>query len=689
MKRITTLFIVLFSVMALTVSAQKKLYYTQNPVWVEWADTPTAHPVPPEHATQPAVMLLNDVTIDYRLEGGYIVKHTTRHVVIKVLDDRGIERYSTAGITLNLGTKVPTIRARTISQSGRVQNIAKDRILLAINEQGHYVVVLPMEGIQKNSEIEYLVKEIDRCDFFGEERFQFDIPVAVTRFRMNFRKNMIVESKSFNGFPKLTAELWKNRMLYKTEVRDIPALLPEKNSFYDLHRMSFEYRVSYYTNDNEEKIKLNTFDNLSRKMFDEYCKMTGSEMKAVNQFLTDLGIRPNGNEAENIRKIEDGIKRNIVLHKFVDYEERKEVIADKTIRSMSVYSAGYDDTKDVLDTIINRKSASRSGYVKLFAACLTQAGIPHEIGWASDRTENRFDPEFESWKGLDYTVIYFPNSKRFLSPFALNLRYPVVEDAIAGSRGVFCTINKKGIVTGRLYKVRRITPLSSKDSRRDMNANLSFDKNMNATAALSYEWFGYMASELRGELPYKRPEQMKKFVAGKIEFLDNPGELNSYSFSNEDASYFYSGKPLSLYASVNATNLINKAGARYLVKVGDIIGHQENMYDDRPRVMPVDLKYPHSYNYTIVVNIPKGYKVLNPEAVRMNADYLNGELEQVIAFSSDYKLVKDNKNGDKFIISISENYTQLHFPTIEYERFRNVWNTAADFNGVALVLARK
>ncbi len=73
----------------------------------------------------------------------------------------------------------------------------------------------------------------------------------------------------------------------------------------------------------------------------------------------------------------------------------------------------------------------------------------------------------------------------------------------------------------------------------------------------------------------------------------------------------------------------------------------------------------------------------------MSADYLNGDLDNVISFNSNYKLVKDSKNGDKLIITVNESYTQLHFPLTEYERFRKVYNTAADFNNVWLVMAKK
>ncbi len=686
----SSVFFTLLSVVALNVSAQKKLYLTQHPKWVEWADTPMAHPVPPEHASQPAVMLLNDISIDYRVEGGYIVKHSTHHAIIKLLDDRGIYEYNTIPIHLNRGTKVPTFKARTISPSGKVQNFDKDRLFYGYDDNGNYVLYMNLEGIEKNSEVEYLVKEINPNDNFGKITVQEDIPVLKTRFMMSFRKNMVVETKSLNGFPKLTAEMNNNRLCYKVEIDDIPAMLPEKYSFYDLHNMALDYRVSYFLNENQEKIKLNTYNNLGRKIYDENYRFSVKEKAAVNRFLSELGVRPNGDEQQNIRKIEDGIKKHVTLYPFVDFEERKEVSALKEKRSMSIYAVGYDDSRDVLDTIISKKAASYKGYIRLFAACLTQAGIRHEIGWAWNRTEFNMNPGFESWRGLNYTVIYIPGQKKFLSPTEKYLRFPVVPQVLAGSKGIFCTIPQNGEVTGTVYKVRNITPLSVKENSHSISSTVSFTKEMDTKVDVSHEWTGYSSAGIRTALPFVRPENMKKYVNNLLQLTANPSEISYFDFSNESVSSYYTNKPLTLTASATLSNLVNKAGNRYLVKVGALIGPQENMYDDsRPRQTPVDLLYPHSSHRTITINIPKGYKILNPEAANMNADYLNGELEQVINFSADAKLIKDNKNGDKLVINVDESYNQLHFPLIEYDRFRKVWNTAADFNNVALILTKK
>ncbi|GAA4464616.1 hypothetical protein GCM10023093_15330 [Nemorincola caseinilytica] len=689
MKRPLVFITILFSALALTVSAQKKLYLSQNPIWVEWADTARPHPVPLEHATEPAVMLLNEVKIDYRVEGGNIVKHTTKHGLIKVLDDRGIARYSLIPVKLNRGTKVPTIKARTISQNGKVWNFDQKRTFYSIDSD-KYILWLPMEGLDENTEIEYLVKEVNSCDDFGTDVFQFDVPVDKTHFLLSYPKNMVVEGRSYNGLPELRPEQAGSRMQYKLVMNDIPSLLPEKNSYYDLHTMQFSHRVSYYTpNDGEEKIKLNTWNNLARKLYDENYKISEREDRAVNRFLADLGVRTNDDEEKNIRKIELGIKKNITLYPYVDYEERREITSAKEQRSMSVYAVGYEDPREVLDTIISKGVASYKGYIRLFAACLTQAGIKHEIGWAWDRSSNIVNTGFESWEGLEHTLIYFPRQKKFLSPTEQYLRYPVIPPQYAGSKGVFCVMPNKGENTGPMHKVRRITPLPENETRNDVTASVSFTKNMDAKANVSRAWYGYESVGLRSELPEVRPENMKKFVAEQFDFVRNYNDIKTYDLSNDDVSNYNTNKPLVLTATIDASDLVNKAGSRYLIKAGKLINTQNDMYEERARETAVEVPYPYTNKHTITINIPKGYKILNPEAARMSADYLNGDVETVISFESNYRLIKDNKNGDKLVITVNEMYKQLHFPVLQYDRFRKVWNTAADFNNLTLVLAKK
>jgi len=684
MKKLTA-FIFLCSVVALSVSAQHKLYYEQNPKFIEWVNNPKITPVPPEYANEPAIYLLNDVNINYKYEGRDTTTFYTRHVIVKVLDERGIEMFNKIRIPLNSGTRA-AIKARTIDPSGKVHDIDKEMIKQTKDESGRFMISIALEGVEKNAEIEYTIKTINHYTLFNEIFYQFSVPTVLARFELSYPKELIFEMKSLNGFPPVKDTLIEGRKRIAVKLNDIPGIEDEPNSFVSLHRMAIEYRASYVTTGNNEMIKQNTWDAMARKMYDTYYKCSERERKAVNKYLSDLGVHANGKEVDNIKKIEQGIKTQITLYPMVDYDERQDVKAFRTIKSVSVHDVGWDENRDMLDTIISKKAATAYGYLKLFAACLTQAGVKHELGVAGDRSEHGFDTKFESWIGLDHHLFYFPNQKKFMDPENIYLRYPVIPEEMVGGKGVFCTIPQKGEITGGISAIRTITPLPIKETGEKIAASVSFNPEMDASVDVAYSWSGYLPTKLREELPFYPKDKMKDLITSLIPFADKPDDVEKYTISNEGFDNYYSNKPLELYASVHPERLVSKADKQYLFRLGAIIGPQFNLYAEDKRKLPVDFFYPFYESYTITVNIPKGYKIVNPETARISDDYLNDNMDQVINFSSDYKLVKDKENGDKLVVTVSEYFNQLHFSLNEYGRYRKVINTAADFNKVTLVM---
>jgi hypothetical protein len=135
---------------------------------------------------------------------------------------------------------------------------------------------------------------------------------------------------------------------------------------------------------------------------------------------------------------------------------------------------------------------------------------------------------------------------------------------------------------------------------------------------------------------------------------------------------------------VQTPQLVEKADKKYLLKIGSVIGKQSQLYDKKERKMPVDIDYPNSQNRTITMTIPKGYKILNPEVMRKQADYVDPNGKPIISFASNYSI-----NGDKLTVTVNELYTKAHYSINEYDRYRDVINAAADFNKATIVLAKK
>jgi hypothetical protein len=661
MKKFTAVVLCLSA--ALSLSAQKTLHRT--PQYVMWEPNPHVHPVPPEYAREPAVILHQDVNLDYRFAEKGIEVYYTLHRLVKVLDEKGIETFNKIGIPVSSRTRVPSIKARTISSNGKVRDIAKDMIKVTKNEYGMNEVVIAMENVEKNSEIELLLEEIRPFSLFGSEIFQYPVRIMEAHFSMSYPKELVFEEKGYNGFPDVRDTLLNNRRHIDVTIAGIPPLKDEPNTFYDRYRMRAEYHIHHFT-DNTEHPRAYTWEDLGRGIFNDHYRITDKERKAVNRFLSDIGVPGGGDEMDNIRKIEEGIKNTIGLY---------------------AYAEG--NNTEVLDTIITKKAATEDGYIKLFAACFAQAGVSFELGMAVNRNEHWLDKNFENWNNLNDHLFYFPNLKQFLAPTYVYYRFPVLPLSMVNTKGIFCIIPPKQEKIGGEYEFRNITPLSLDENTSNIAADVSFSKDMNATVDVTYSYSGYPSTDLREALVLLPKDRHKEVMARLVPLAEKPEQVIQYTTANEDFSNYYSNKPLEIQAKVNAPQLVEKGGKNYLFKLGDIIGHQQELYSRKDRTLPVDLPYAVSKKRTITINIPKGYRIKNPEAIRINADYVDRDLKPVIAFSSDYTFVADKKNGDKLIVTVNEVNRKLHYSPAEYTRYRQVVNAAADFNNVTLLMEKK
>ena len=664
MKKIIT-YIALFSLGTAPVSAQKKL--NPKPVYSEWETNPMVHPAPPELKYEPAFFVTNEVTLDYRYEGRSINLYYTLHRIIKVLDNKGIEMFNKIIIPVDHNTRVPLIKARTIMPDGRVYEVAKDMMKVTKDETGRHTVVIAMEGVARDAEVEILVKEIRPGSMFGGMAFQFPVPVLNTRFELSSPDEMIFEEKGFNGFPDAESVVENNRRHIFITKSGIPALHPEPHSFYELYQMRAEYRIVSFVDKNEnDKRKLFTCDDFGRTLYNNHCKITDKERATVNRYLSDLGVVTNGKEFENIKKIENGIKNNIVQYVYLPEEKAEN-----------------------LDSIIKNKAATEAGFIKLFSACFNQAGVKNELGMTFDRREHTLDSKFENWGNMENYIFYFPDRKKFLSPTNVFTRYPVVPDEVLNTKGVFCTIPPNGITIGGLSEIKTIKPLGVDESRKNITATVNFTPDMDALVDVTYSYSGYPAADLRKQYSLLPPNKVTDWVRKLLPLSERPEDINKYTVTNEGFDNSFTNKPFEIYASLNAPQLVEQAGSRSLFRLGDVIGGQDELYSKKERKLPLDLMYPYSLNRTITINIPKGYKILNPEAIRMDADYVKNDLNPVIGFKSDYVLKTDKKNGDTLVITVNEFYSQIHFSVAEYEQYRKVFNAAADFNKVILVMDKQ
>jgi hypothetical protein len=141
-------------------------------------------------------------------------------------------------------------------------------------------------------------------------------------------------------------------------------------------------------------------------------------------------------------------------------------------------------------------------------------------------------------------------------------------------------------------------------------------------------------------------------------------------------------KPFVLKVTFDGKDLIQKAGENYLFSIGQVIGKQTELYQETKRTLAVEMEYPHAYQRTIKVILPKLTKVKNLEKLIFDIKAQINSINQA-AFISNYS-EKDNV----ITITNSEYYNQNNFPLSSFEDYRKVINAAADFNKIVIILSK-
>ena len=211
-----------------------------------------------------------------------------------------------------------------------------------------------------------------------------------------------------------------------------------------------------------------------------------------------------------------------------------------------------------------------------------------------------------------------------------------------------------------------------------------FDEQMDtAYVQITNAFQGYNAIELLPLFIFLEDEKREEAVKQIIRISDKEEKTEVFTYTNNSFTSITERKPLTVSTTIHATNIVEKAGNKYLFKIGDLIGRQSELYQEHERQFDMEIPNPHQYTRTIHVKIPEGYTVNNLQKLKMNiVSTYNGK--ETCKFTSDYNL-----HGNELHVTIFEIYTSSFTPKSEYESYRKVINAAADFNKIALVFEKQ
>ena len=334
--------------------------------------------------------------------------------------------------------------------------------------------------------------------------------------------------------------------------------------------------------------------------------------------------------------------------------------------------------------MITSKTANETGIVKLYVALFRALKIKHEMVLTSNRMDIKVDKEFEATNFLTDFLFYFPSSKKYLSPGDFNTRFGFPPAYFTDNYGLFIKEVSIGDYKSAVAKIKYIKATEAEESIDEMVLDVSFDEDDITInhVTLTHSMEGYNAMYLQPFIRMIPKDKQNEFVDTFAKSLDQDAEIEKRALENDDPDLF-GLKPFVAKFEITSESFVEKAGNKYLFKLGALIGPQMELYQEKKRELPLEGQFNRSYLRTITVHIPEGYKISNPDDINIKNIY-SKEGKEIFSFHSFYTI-----DGNKLTVTADEHYRENKVAPEVYEEYRKVINSAADFNKITLILEKK
>lgn len=662
-------FVAIFGLLATPLFAQDLTYKDYK-----WEQKPILHKLNKADSSKFEIILKDKLAIEYAFDDatGDLYEYKLKHRIIRVNSNDAIEENNRVYLPLQNPNNLLITKARVIKPNGSIQELDKGNIQEAKDEENERTYkYFAFEGIELGSEIEYLYLIKTAPNLAGQRlRIQDDVDKNDIDVEIISPRNLVFDAKSLNGLKELSIDtVSKTKNILKLHVDHIDNAKKELFAVYEPNLEQIHYKLQYNLlngqkplfsyNDVTERL----FDMIYQPLDDRLDKKEKSrrkkEKKLVKKFIKNIDLK-NTTEEQKIRVIEDYIKG-----------------------SFNVVDAPYPQL-DEFSFIFEQKVGSEKGLTKLFVEVLGQLDIKHQLVLTSNRNAQKFDPKFETYDGLQKYLIYIPSTGKHFSPTDTYARSEFIPHELTHNYGLYIEPIKVGNVHTALAKIKFIDALSADATTDKLSLDINFDENSisKINIDLNREINGYYAQYYQPYYDVIQEDAIKEINESLVKYIGENIDINDVTVENTGTKHF--GKnPLIVNAKISSTSYMERAGKKYIFKIGELIGPQAEMYQENERKFDVENDFNRKYVRNLTFHIPNNYYVKNLDDLNLDVfQEKNGE--RTMSFKSSY-----TKTGNTVKVEVIEYYENIVYDLKEFEEFRKVINAAADFNKIVLFLEKK
>ena len=612
-----------------------------------------------ESSDKDMIAIKDKVVTEFIFENQNLIEYYLEHKILWLNSDDRIEEYTKVYLPSANNASQVVINVRIIKKTGEIIVLDKSRILGSENEKtGIKFNYFSIDDIEKGSIIEYYYVAKRRPKLQGAMvDIESDYHKQTVEFDLYAPSNLSFSFKSFNL--ETTVKKIENiteKTHWKFSAKDVKAVNNEDKAPYNASIGFIMYKLHENTANNAI---ITSYYNVAQNLFDFYYSTYSElEKKLIHKFAKNFKFDEDLKDENKARIIDLFIKENIYIS---------------------------ENDSENLTNVLKTKTANETGVIKLYIALFEKFNVTHEMVLTSNRLLLKFDKDFEATNFLQEFLFYFPASKKYLSPSKFGTRFGFPPPYFMNNFGLFITgydINGKRKAFSEVKFIEGIpASLSSDEMLIEVNFNTK-DLTKN-TIALERKLNGYYAMNLHPFMNLIQPNRINEVIDQYfVQNSDKNAKVLKREFINEDPSLF-GVKPFVVKFNISSEYFVEKTGDKYLFKLGDLIGPQMEMQQEKKRILPLEAEFNRSYYRTIKIHIPEGYQISNLEDIIIKNSYATKDKELFI-FDSYYTL-----EGDVLTVTADEHYRETFVAPEIFEAYRTVINSAADFNKVTLILEPK
>jgi hypothetical protein len=641
--------------------AQKKGLYDNY----DWEKNPTIYTPELIDQQEDVITVFEKHAHEYTYTSN-IRRYELLHIRKHLLSDKAIEQENKFYVWTSGSRNILQLKARVIQPSGKIIELNQDNIIESKDEKGKVNYrYFAFEGIEKGSTIEYLHYIWYLGDFDGSGNFsshqyfdindetpkkQIELTVHVDK-KLGFSAYCNKPHQSLENSSTVVHDTWQ---LSLVNIAKVPG---ERYARESKSRHRLFYRVDSQTTNS-------SYDYLARAISNRYAQPALSVDKEFVQwrdaFLANVFSATDSTSLLKLKAIERALKTQFAFSNEASAVTGKDLLKGQPLSERSFFALMIQLTKHL--------------------------GIENRIVITCNSRKFLFPDKYQSYLFLDHVMLHFPKE---------DVYFMAGSDSRIGPAPFLYLDNRAlSIRPETVYSTSPLPPLNdivriqapATDYTSDLitTAVLIDPLTLQSTIHLDRSVSGYFAEPYQAGMSSLTEEQLGEVKESFFTYvLTESAQLGEYTFENDNSNAF-NDKPLVGHVTATSSSLVSEAGGKLLVNIGTLIGPQSNMYQEKPetRQLPVDLDYLHRYHREIRLAIPAGYKVANTDDLSRSVtpDGKNNS----IGFTSSYELL-----GSELVITIDEWYNELSYPKEQYRYVVDVFNAAADFNALVLVLEKQ